>query len=86
MRSLGTSSEAPDPALKILTTDWVLDRAGAATEDFTTDWDGETNNECEGVGWMYMDMSDYVPVYDCLVTPFLWHEYYQRPYKGWVDK
>jgi hypothetical protein len=85
LRSLGISSGAWDPALKILTTDWVLDKAGVATEEFTTDWDGgETNDECEEVGWMYMDMSDYVPVYDRLVTPFLRHEYYQRSYKGWA--
>ena len=69
----------------MLTTDCVPDRAGAATEDFTRDWDGgETNDECEEIGWMYMDMSHYVPVYDRLVTPFLWYEYYQRVYKGWV--
>jgi hypothetical protein len=87
LRSLGTSCNARDPALKILTTDWVPDRLSAATEDFTMDWDGgETDHEFEEVGWMYMDMSDYVPVYDRLVTPFLWHEFYQRPYKGWVGQ
>jgi hypothetical protein len=89
VRSLNASigPSYPDPALKILTTDWGQDRADSATEVFTTDWDGgETDNDCEDVGWMYMAMSDYVPFYARLVTPFNWHEYYQRPYKGYVDQ
>tara|TARA_R110002003_G_scaffold186_6_gene14556 strand:- start:7061 stop:7864 length:804 start_codon:yes stop_codon:yes gene_type:complete len=89
VRSLNASIDSPypDPALKILTTDWRHDRAALATEAFTMDWDGgETDNDCEDVGWMYMDMSDYVPVYARLVTPFNWHECYQRPYKGYVDQ
>jgi hypothetical protein len=89
VRSLNASmiSPYPDPALKILTTDWELDRAESATEVFTTDWDGgETDNDCEDVGWMYMDMSGYVPLYAGLVTPFNWYEYHQRPYKGYVDQ
>jgi hypothetical protein len=89
VRSLNASigSPYPDPALKILTTEWGQDRAALATEVFTMDWDGgETDNDCADVGWMYMDMSDYVPMYARLVTPFNWHEHYQRPYKGYVDQ
>jgi hypothetical protein len=56
------------------------------TEKFTIDWNGgETDNDCEDVGWMYIDMSNFIPMYRCLIMPCLWDEYYQRPYKGYVD-
>jgi hypothetical protein len=90
LRSLENGPEDPelqDPALKILTTDWKWDRGNVPTEEFTVDWDGgETDNDHEDVGWMYMDMTDYGVVYNRL-TRFgsEWDHFYERPYKGYVD-
>ena len=44
------------------------------------------NNEWEEVGWMHMDVMEYVVMYSRLVNPFEWRDYYQRPYKGYVDR
>ncbi|KAF2131241.1 hypothetical protein P153DRAFT_394602 [Dothidotthia symphoricarpi CBS 119687] len=89
LRSVEKGPEDPDlkdPALKILTTDWELEEVEVPTEEFTRDWDGgETDNGAEEVGWMYMDMTDYVAVYDRLISIFAWHEYYERPYKSYVE-
>lgn len=46
---------------------------------------GETDNDDEEVGWMYMDMKDYIAVYDRLTSPFAWQEHYERPYKSYVE-
>ncbi|EUC49057.1 hypothetical protein COCMIDRAFT_2120 [Bipolaris oryzae ATCC 44560] len=89
LRSVAKGPEEPelkDPAMKILTTDWERDEVEVPIEEFTRDWDGgETNDDAEEVGWMYMDMTDYVTVYDRLTGTFAWEEYYQRPYKSYVD-
>ncbi|KAH7553044.1 hypothetical protein J3E72DRAFT_417423 [Bipolaris maydis] len=89
LRSVEKGPEEPelkDPALKILTTEWEREEAEVPTEEFTRDWDGgETNDDAEEVGWMYMDMTDYVTVYDRLTDAFAWQEYYQRPYKSYVE-
>ncbi|KAI8942911.1 hypothetical protein NX059_000950 [Plenodomus lindquistii] len=76
-----------DPALKILTTDWTPDEGvEVPIEEFTRDWDGgETDDGAEEVGWMYMDMLEYVAVYDRLLDVFAWHGYYKRPYKSYVE-
>jgi hypothetical protein len=90
LRSLDRGLEDPDfndPALKILTTDWELEEVEVPMEDFTRDWDGgETDDGAEEVGWMYVDMTEYVAVYDRLTSGFSWQEYYQRPYKSYVDE
>jgi hypothetical protein len=58
-----------DPALNILPTDWELEEVEVSMEEFTRDWDGgETDDGAEHVGWMYMDMTDYVAVYDRLTS------------------
>lgn len=89
LRSVEKGPEDPDmqdPALKILTTYWEPEEEGEPTEEFTRDWDGgETDDGGEEVGWMYMDMTDYVAVYDRLNDTFAWHEYYERPYKSYVE-
>jgi hypothetical protein len=89
LRSVEKGPENPelkDPALKILTTDWSLEEGEMPTEEFTRDWDGgETDDGAEDVGWMYIDMTDYVAVYDRLIDVFAWEEYYERPYKSYVD-
>ncbi|KAH7067800.1 hypothetical protein FB567DRAFT_541742 [Paraphoma chrysanthemicola] len=89
LRSVEKGPEDPDmqdPALKILTTHWGPEEEAEPTEEFTTDWDGgETDDDAEDVGWMYVDMTDYVAVYDRLNDIFAWEEYYERPYKSYVD-
>ncbi|KAH7065954.1 hypothetical protein BKA63DRAFT_168022 [Paraphoma chrysanthemicola] len=92
LRSVEKGPEDPDmqdPALKILTTHFQPEEEeeeAEPTEEFTRDWDGgETDDGAEDVGWMYMDMTDYVAVYDRLNDSFAWLEYYERPYKSYVD-
>jgi hypothetical protein len=80
--------EWQDPALKILTTDFTAEEEeeGAPTEEFTRDWDGgETDDDWEDVGWMYIDTMDYAGVYVTLNAAAGWEEMYERPYKGYVD-
>jgi hypothetical protein len=85
-RSLDASIGSGSPVIEVLTTDWQENRAAAATEVWTEDWeDGETDHEWEEIGWMYMDVMEYVVMYDRLVNPFEWHHYYERPYKASVD-
>jgi hypothetical protein len=77
--------EDKDPALKLLTIDFP-EEAGVPTEEFTRDWeDGETNDDHENVGWMYIDMTDYVGKYSQFTSVFGWEEFYERPQKGYVD-
>ena len=84
---MGLDFEAQDPALKILTTDWELAEESTSTEEFTHDWDGgETDNDSEMVGWMYIEMSDYVPKYASLVRAADWYDFSQRPNKSWPDQ
>jgi hypothetical protein len=90
LRSLEKGPDDPelkDPVLKILTTDWEQEEVEVPTEEFTRDWDGgETDDGAEEVGWMYMDMTYYVAVYDRLSSSgFSWHEHYERPYKSYVE-
>jgi hypothetical protein len=72
--------EDKDPALKLLTIDFP-EEAGVPTEEFTTDWEGDHEN----VGWMYIDMTDYVGKYSQFTSVFGWEEFYERPYKGYMD-
>jgi hypothetical protein len=77
--------ENKDPALKILTIDFP-EEAGVPTEEFTRDWEGgETNDDHENVGWMYIDMTDYVGKYTDFTSGLGWEEHYERPQKGYVD-
>ncbi|EMD92634.1 hypothetical protein COCC4DRAFT_163026 [Bipolaris maydis ATCC 48331] len=85
-RLRGSCLEELGGLAQILTTEWEREEAEVPTEEFTRDWDGgETNDDAEEVGWMYMDMTDYVTVYDRLTDAFAWQEYYQRPYKSYVE-
>jgi hypothetical protein len=34
---------------------------------------------------MYVDVLEYVIMYDRLVNPFEWRDYYERPHKRYVD-
>jgi hypothetical protein len=74
LRSLETSYGALDPMLKILTTDWN----GSELDD--------TIDEYDDLEWMKIDASDYMPVYANLVTPCLWHEYYESPLLNRINR
>jgi hypothetical protein len=87
LRSLEKSTFS---CVKILTTDWVKVE-GEEEDPVTVAWDhewdgGETNNDQEDVGWMYMDVADYVPSYSQLTDGHFWDTLYSRPYKGYVEQ
>ncbi|EUC27405.1 hypothetical protein COCCADRAFT_111795 [Bipolaris zeicola 26-R-13] len=89
LRSLEGGPKEPelkDPALKILTTDWDGEVTEVPAEKFTEDWDGgETNDDHEDVGWMWIDMTDYAPKYTQLTSAFGWEEYHERPQRDYVE-
>ncbi|KAM5438562.1 hypothetical protein MferCBS31731_004853 [Microsporum ferrugineum] len=41
--------------------------------------DGETDNEEEDAGWMYLEVYNYVEMYDLLEETDWWYEQYRRP-------
>ncbi|KAF2703705.1 hypothetical protein K504DRAFT_463429 [Pleomassaria siparia CBS 279.74] len=82
LRSLDESIRFGASVIKILTTDWPEDRVAAVAEGWE---DGETDEEWEDVGWMYISVYEYVDVYNRLDDAFRWHDFYERPYKGYVD-
>jgi hypothetical protein len=74
--------------VKILTTNWVREE-GEEEDPITVAWDhewdgGETNNDQEDVGWMYMDVTSYVPYYSHLTNSSSWDTIYSRPYKSYI--
>jgi hypothetical protein len=85
LRSLENPSSE---CVKILTTNWVGEE-GEDEDPITVTWDhewdgGETNNDQEDVGWMYMDVTSYVPYYSHLTNSSFWDTIYSRPYKGYI--
>ncbi|PVI08692.1 hypothetical protein DM02DRAFT_608053 [Periconia macrospinosa] len=78
LRSVDLSSPR-SPCVKLLTTDWEGDRAVTVAEGWE---DGETDDVFEDVGWMYMDVDDFVVRYRDLMDPCEWNEVYLRPQKG----
>lgn len=80
LRSLNAciNSQYPDPALKLLTTDWAEEEPSKPTESFEfADWDGgETDNEHENVGWRYIELSDYFTQYNALTDASWFDEHY----------
>jgi hypothetical protein len=85
LRSLENSSFE---CVKILTTNWVGEEGeedDSITVVWNHEWDGgETNNDQEDVGWMYMDVASYVPYYSHLTSSYFWDTLYSRPYKGYI--
>ncbi|EFQ97702.1 hypothetical protein MGYG_00741 [Nannizzia gypsea CBS 118893] len=68
------------PVIKLLARDFGV--RGPAERDYIIhpDYeDGETDNEEEDVGWMYLEVLDYVNVYDTLEEDDWWYELYRRP-------
>jgi hypothetical protein len=85
LRSLENPSSE---CVKILTTNWVGEE-GEEEDPITVTWDhewdgGETNNDQEDVGWMYMDVTNYVPYYSHLTNSYFWDTIYSRPFKGYI--
>jgi hypothetical protein len=79
IRSLKDPADSRGPRVKILTTDWRGERTSTVAEGWE---DGETDDECEEVGWMYMSVYDYMELYNCLMYGYWWEEIYQRAHKG----
>jgi hypothetical protein len=72
------------PVLKLNKRDWAPDseedEAEEDEEDEKFEWEGgETNNDHEDVGWMYVEISDYFEVQDQLQQDDFWPELYLRP-------
>ncbi|KAF2467384.1 uncharacterized protein BDR25DRAFT_159915, partial [Lindgomyces ingoldianus] len=76
LRSLDASIMRGFPVIKILTTDWQEDRVAAVAEGWE---DGETNENWEEVGWMYMGVMEYIDMYNRLDNAFEWLDWYERP-------
>ncbi|KAF2822495.1 hypothetical protein CC86DRAFT_385446 [Ophiobolus disseminans] len=70
------------PFVKIVDAQFQEDRV-AVVDDGRED--GETDDQCEYVGWMYMDVGDYVQMYDGLSGGYWRDLVYQRPEKGYAD-
>jgi hypothetical protein len=72
------------PVVKLVKRDWApeseQDEAEEDEEDEKFDWEGgETNREFEDVGWMYVEMCEYVEVRNQLLEDDFWPEMYVRP-------
>jgi hypothetical protein len=74
---------AKNPTVMILTLDWKGERAVKVAEGWA---DGETDDDMEDVGWMYLDALECVDFYNELVgLGDHWMDCgYQRPQKGWI--
>jgi hypothetical protein len=83
LRSLDASADQPGPHVKLLNTDWKGDRSVNIAEGWE---DGETDDETEDVGWMYMDVLEHVEAYRDLMDSYTWWEMpmYERPYVGFI--
>ncbi|KAF2727647.1 hypothetical protein EJ04DRAFT_450939 [Polyplosphaeria fusca] len=79
LRSLDTFTKI----VKIVTTNWHEARVATVAEGWE---DGETDEDHEEVGWMYMDATDYVDMYDRLDSAFNWDGFYQRPPAGYIEQ
>jgi hypothetical protein len=64
---------------------WAQENEAEVTTPWTEDWDGgETDDGVEDVGWMYMDISEYVHIYNQLTNIHWWDMLYERPTKCYV--
>jgi hypothetical protein len=94
LRSLDVYREMKgDPVVKILdnkwrqqdSVEWAQENKDEVIGPWTEDWDGgETDDGVEDVGWMYMDISEYVHIYNQLTNIYRWDILYERPTKSYV--
>ncbi|KAH6634679.1 hypothetical protein B0J18DRAFT_416893 [Chaetomium sp. MPI-SDFR-AT-0129] len=72
-----------DPVVKLVRKDWApYEPELGEDEDYGDNpgWEGGvSNNEFEDVGWMYMNLSDYVDIQNSLDDPHDWEDDYVRP-------
>ncbi|KAF9250050.1 hypothetical protein DTO027I6_243 [Penicillium roqueforti] len=69
-----------DPVVKVLSGFWGNMTPQEREYQIHPDWhDGETDDELEMAGWMYIPIQTYVRSYDGLEQPGDWDEYYVRP-------
>ncbi|KAJ6177373.1 hypothetical protein N7485_004287 [Penicillium canescens] len=69
-----------DPMVKVLSGSWGNLTPREREYQIHPDWhDGETDDEFEMVGWMYIPMETYVWWYDALEEPADWDRHYLRP-------
>ncbi|KAL2004628.1 hypothetical protein VTN00DRAFT_3364 [Thermoascus crustaceus] len=68
------------PVVKLLWKQWGPREPNEREYPVHPDWeDGETDEEEEDVGWMYMAVTDYVEWYDLFHEPEHWYDAYSRP-------
>ncbi|KAK4871129.1 hypothetical protein LT330_000366 [Penicillium expansum] len=68
------------PIVKILSKPWGNLTPQERNYKIHPEWhDGETDEEYEMVGWMYMPIHSYVQWFDTLEVPSNWEAYYIRP-------
>lgn len=66
-----------------------LDAKFPAVKILTRNWEEKEEEDQEDIGWMYMDgamLPGYVGMYALLTDLYAWHDFYQRPFEGYVDK
>jgi hypothetical protein len=72
------------PVIKLVNRYWAPDSEPDELEEDDDDekyyWEGgETNNDHEDVGWMYVNTYEYTDVQNQLLENFFWPDYYVRP-------
>jgi hypothetical protein len=72
------------PVVKLVSRDWApdseQDEAEEDEEDEKLDWEGgETNGEFEDVGWMYVEVCEYINIQNQLLEDDFWPKMYVRP-------
>ncbi|KAJ5603316.1 hypothetical protein N7537_006272 [Penicillium hordei] len=68
------------PVVKILSMPWGNLTPQEREYKIHPEWhDGETDDELEMVGWMYITLHSYVWWFDILEVPSNWEEFYVRP-------
>jgi hypothetical protein len=73
------SLDAKFPAVKILARNWEKEEEEESEDE---------DEDQEDIGWMYMDgamLPSYVGMYSLFTDLYAWHDFYQRPSKGYVD-
>jgi hypothetical protein len=82
LRSLQTNK----PVVRLLTTEWDHDRDNAGTGTWHHGWDcSEIDEDPVEVGWMYMEVIDYVTKYRDLMCVD-WTSIWEGPPPGLLDK
>jgi hypothetical protein len=76
LRDLDAGNAAWNLCIMLLTTNWQEDRFAKVAKGWA---DGETDELMEEVGWMHINVIEYVRWYSLLVAGSGWMTFYQRP-------